>query len=1417
MSQAPGFRNSRPKVSGFRLQEPQSTGSRLPASGTPGPRLEALGTPGHRLQASGFMLQEIQASGFSSRFQELQASNLRLQELQAIGFMLEAYGFMLQETQASEYSFRFQELQASSLRLQSWSQLKVLGWIVPFHVNQGLYPEVGHHAFQQWRNSSNPPVLLMKTENPLIAVDLLNLLEGCGASSLSGGQHEGDLHPFKQEHAARASLPRGPVHALATAEEDVRIKAPAGALGWLEQGSLLLCCHASDRAEGEGMSRALQQSTGRLVQMLSPASAHLQLPANTASKAQGDGGDKHVTDLGVGWSPLIKPTCCLLVYMTEALIGCPFAVGLLRAAAEAGRQTLLINHLSYFPGQDEQPQALQDSGLFREMAIPFLPQYVDTMAAKVAETLCLMPDEVLTEEQLLAGAPAANEAVPPLDGNKETQSVAETRPLPALYPHLHVGGLTYRAFISYKRSTGSGMAGRIYQAVRQQYSVFLDSEANFKNVEELEGLVDRSLTFMLVLTPGYLDSFWWLEELKAACKSSKKIIVVTDFMFQLPPLESSAWPEKCSEVVDLPDGSSRQLNSAAYAPEFFAECIKAVQTALGPSDARIKALLQALVPATSEPSERGTALDLYLSCRGMGSAAFEQLAQELGAVLTSLPYLSIGSLSLDHNHLEAGSIKTLQGLLSRSPTSPLYIPTASWPKQDVEATALACPPSELGLDLGFMVRAHCSSLTRLNLRNAGLGDDDLVGIAEGMGTCSALQHLDLNGNYPGDAAITALARLSVPGLTSLQELHLSNGGGTAAPSRWALMLQQLHRHCGCLGSLLLARVEIGQAGFVALSAWLADPGCMLTSLNVGVTQWDDVGISALSAALRSNLRLTRLDIPGSSGGSSSAFAHALAAALSHSPALEQVLFYGTALGDAGTEEVLKAMRKRESGQPAHGPAHPLWELELSLFMMAEDGCQVALATLLRKHRLRRLVLSQSQCFCQLDDPFPGMRQLACAVVACTSLTALQFSYASFIDLDVIELCSAVRSAPGACPSLTHLDLTGNNLSMLSLEALAASLDTVEQAHGVDLRIGGTGTLRLTTLILSECSLQLLTLNQMRYILNSLGEWVAAAGDNCIAGNKLAKMLIKAYDWRSYTCATAARTRGAMDSLHASVAWQEMVLQDHLDSANRFWRFCQGAMSCPTLRVLDLSINALLQDDSALGIVTACEHAAMLGGSSCPSGVGGSKLNSLRLAGCGIRSLGLLALSRLPSLLPSLRSLDLAANNMLVPHIESDTKHTHVTHQKEGSNFILGGEFSLHLPSLVKEAGESLVAAVVASTELQEIGLSLHDLEKLGPALAKSYFAAAASGRCVLRTINEHPANCVLSTALVGVKHYSLAKAQVSDEAGDLLGESLGESVDLMDLIPPTIWEQICDKCSLGDQASTDSEEENMEEAEEEED
>ena len=146
--------------------------------------------------------------------------------------------------------------------------------------------------------------------------------------------------------------------------------------------------------------------------------------------------------------------------------------------------------------------------------------------------------------------------------------------------------LITHAFLSHKRTSAQGVAGtaqytnsthfkgRIYTELKNDYTLFLDSEAKF-NLHNLQLIVKHTALFIFILSEGILDSYWCLEELRSAVKNNRRILVLRLFDFRMPEV----WPQGSEDLKEVIEKSETII----YMAEFFTECIEKIKSLMGPS------------------------------------------------------------------------------------------------------------------------------------------------------------------------------------------------------------------------------------------------------------------------------------------------------------------------------------------------------------------------------------------------------------------------------------------------------------------------------------------------------------------------------------------------------------------------------------------------------------------------------------------------------------------------------------------------------------------------------------------------------------------------------------------------------------------------------------------------------------------
>jgi len=135
-----------------------------------------------------------------------------------------------------------------------------------------------------------------------------------------------------------------------------------------------------------------------------------------------------------------------------------------------------------------------------------------------------------------------------------------------------------RIFLSHKRSSAQGMVGRIYEGLKEDYQVFLDSEADF-DLHDLAAIVKNTQIFIFVLTEGILDSFWCLQELRSAIENKKRILIIREYHYHLPEVLPA-------ELQDL-HSTLYECKVLEYMAEFYVPFMAALKKEIGIADSLI--------------------------------------------------------------------------------------------------------------------------------------------------------------------------------------------------------------------------------------------------------------------------------------------------------------------------------------------------------------------------------------------------------------------------------------------------------------------------------------------------------------------------------------------------------------------------------------------------------------------------------------------------------------------------------------------------------------------------------------------------------------------------------------------------------------------------------------------------------------
>jgi len=99
----------------------------------------------------------------------------------------------------------------------------------------------------------------------------------------------------------------------------------------------------------------------------------------------------------------------------------------------------------------------------------------------------------------------------------------------------------YDIFVSHKQTTGKYLAQSIKHELSQCFPVplswWIDVD-NLENLQDLTEVVRLSRNFMLLITPGLFDSHWCLQEIRAAIKYKKNVILILDEGVPFPVVQT---------------------------------------------------------------------------------------------------------------------------------------------------------------------------------------------------------------------------------------------------------------------------------------------------------------------------------------------------------------------------------------------------------------------------------------------------------------------------------------------------------------------------------------------------------------------------------------------------------------------------------------------------------------------------------------------------------------------------------------------------------------------------------------------------------------------------------------------------------------------------------------------------------------
>jgi Ran GTPase-activating protein (RanGAP) involved in mRNA processing and transport len=279
-------------------------------------------------------------------------------------------------------------------------------------------------------------------------------------------------------------------------------------------------------------------------------------------------------------------------------------------------------------------------------------------------------------------------------------------------------GMLFQAFVSFKRSSASGIVGRLRSELGETYTIFADCESH-PNLPSPSKCVECSLVFIFVFSRGILDSPFAMEELCAAVRLRKRIIFVRDIEYEpvvpyatmhgfkhFVGLRYLAHKEHRPVSLELASEVEEVLrwgwqNSLSCGNDFFPSFLKRLQAELG----------------------AGVEACDVIACNAPRSLAM--------FVTQQLPHLSLGQLGRDEMVTLVKTLRFQGGLVSL----------------DISNNDLGS--DELNSIASFIQGGTGSqSLTSLSLADNPLGavsQNGLIVLAAALKTNSLLTHLDLSG------------------------------------------------------------------------------------------------------------------------------------------------------------------------------------------------------------------------------------------------------------------------------------------------------------------------------------------------------------------------------------------------------------------------------------------------------------------------------------------------------------------------------------------------------------------------------------------------------------------------------------------------------------------------------------------------
>ncbi|XP_059818068.1 NACHT, LRR and PYD domains-containing protein 3-like isoform X2 [Hypanus sabinus] len=304
-----------------------------------------------------------------------------------------------------------------------------------------------------------------------------------------------------------------------------------------------------------------------------------------------------------------------------------------------------------------------------------------------------------------------------------------------------------------------------------------------------------------------------------------------------------------------------------------------------------------------------------------------------------------------------------------------------------------------------LAQAALGSVETLSFGGMTLTPIDCAVLSHVIGLCDTIKELDLRSCQIQGEGIQRLG----PGLYKCQELRYPDPMGT---SRLPIL---------GLSSLIARLIDVGltDSGVEDLASALST-NTSLMELDMSENELGDAGVKIVSAALRNpECKIQKLRLDGV--GLTDSGAEDLTSALSTNPSLMELQLTGNKLGDSGVKLVSAALRN---------PECKIQTLCLRDVGLTDSGAEDLVSALSINPSLMELDLSNNE----LGDTGVKLVSAALRNPEC-KIQKLVLNYVGLTDSGAEDLASALSTNP----SLTQLDLSGNNLGDSGVKLMSVAL------------------------------------------------------------------------------------------------------------------------------------------------------------------------------------------------------------------------------------------------------------------------------------------------------------------------------------------------------------------------------------------